>query len=420
MFTRPRDLRDPVTIYLDGSEVTAERGEPLAAALLAADKTILARSPKLHRPRSPSCFRGGCDGCLARVDGVPNVMTCQKPAKGGERIESQNVLGSRKADLLRVTDWFFAKGIDHHHLMAGVPGLQDVMLTFARKVAGLGRMPTEVTPVRPAKRVNVDVAVVGGGVAGIAAASKLGSLGLQTLLVDDGLALGGALAGAPSLLRDLLVACPLAKVEVSSKSVAAGRYEDDLLVASGSGEAMIVKARATLFATGAHDGILVTAGNDLPGVISARALCRLLSLGLEPDGAVAIVGEGFWADELDRVLAALGKTPRVRVAADAIEHVKGTGGVKAIGVREGGKVKERPVVALGVDLPGAPAFELPEQAGARTRFDPKLGYVVVTDERGQAAEGVWAAGECTGKPFDPQVLRAEGERVAGAIAASLA
>ena len=68
--------RDPVTIYLDGAAIPAERGEPLAAALLAADKTILARSPKLHRPRGPSCFRGGCDGCLARVDGVPNVMTC--------------------------------------------------------------------------------------------------------------------------------------------------------------------------------------------------------------------------------------------------------------------------------------------------------------------------------------------------------
>ena len=111
------------------------------AALLASDKTILARSPKLHRPRGPSCFRGACDGCLARVDGVPNVMTCLVPAQGGEHVDAQNVIGSRKADLLRVTDWFFAKGIDHHHLMAGVPGLSDVMQSFATKVAGPGRMP---------------------------------------------------------------------------------------------------------------------------------------------------------------------------------------------------------------------------------------------------------------------------------------
>jgi polyphosphate kinase len=54
-------------------------------------------------------------------------MTCQKPARGGEVIVSQNVMGSRRADLLRVTDWFFAQGIDHHHLMAGVPGLSETI-----------------------------------------------------------------------------------------------------------------------------------------------------------------------------------------------------------------------------------------------------------------------------------------------------
>src|SRR5215468_10044790 len=174
MFRRSRPSRDPVTITLDGESIAAERGEPLAASLLAADKTILARSPKLHRPRGPSCFRGGCDGCLARVDGVPNVMTCLVPARGGERIDAQNVVGSRKADLLRVTDWFFAKGLDHHHLMAGVPGLSEVMQGLAGKVAGLGRIPSSALAPRPARRLEADVVVTGGGVAGIAAASRLG------------------------------------------------------------------------------------------------------------------------------------------------------------------------------------------------------------------------------------------------------
>src|ERR1700733_7675325 len=173
MFKRSRPPGDPVTISLDGAPLAAERGEPLAAALLGSDKTILARSPKLHRPRGPSCLRGGCDGCLARVSGVPNVMTCLVPARGGERVQAQNVAGSRKADLLRVTDWFFAKGIDHHHLMAGVPGLSDVMQGVARKVAGLGRLPSTVEAIQPARRVEVDAVVVGAGAAGIGAASRL-------------------------------------------------------------------------------------------------------------------------------------------------------------------------------------------------------------------------------------------------------
>src|SRR3954471_16539837 len=127
MFRRTRAIEDPVTIHLDGSPIPAERGEPIAAAFVASNKLALARSPKLHRPRGPACFRGGCDGCLARVDGVPNIMTCLRPARGGERVETQNVMGSRKSDLLRVTDWFFPQGIDHHHLLVGVPGVSDVM-----------------------------------------------------------------------------------------------------------------------------------------------------------------------------------------------------------------------------------------------------------------------------------------------------
>src|SRR5678815_669997 len=99
--------REPVELFDDGESFLAERGESLAAALMAADRLPLARSPKLHRPRGPYCLRGGCDGCLARVDGVPNVMTCLRAARGGERIETQNVVGSRTADLLRVTAWFF-------------------------------------------------------------------------------------------------------------------------------------------------------------------------------------------------------------------------------------------------------------------------------------------------------------------------
>src|SRR5688572_6109783 len=98
MFQRTRALRAPVTIYLDGAAVPADQGEPLAVALVASGRVTLARSPKLHRPRAPSCLRGACDGCLARVDGVPNVMTCLRPAAGGERIEVQNVIGSRRAD----------------------------------------------------------------------------------------------------------------------------------------------------------------------------------------------------------------------------------------------------------------------------------------------------------------------------------
>jgi sarcosine oxidase subunit alpha len=417
MFRRRKPPAFPVTIYLDGEPLPAERGEPLAAALLANDKTILARSPKLHRPRGPSCLRGACDGCLARVDGVPNVMTCLRPAQGGERVDAQNVVGSRKADLLRVTDWFFAKGLDHHHLMAGVPGLSDVMTSVARKVAGLGRLPSEPVSSRPARQMEADAVVVGGGVTGLAAASHLASRGLHAVLIDDGLALGGALSAVPTMAAAVLDRCPLVKVEVFPRTVAAAYYDGQLLAVTHDGEAVLVRTRATLFASGAHDGVLSVPGNDLPGVLSARALTRLVHGDVIPDGPTALVGSGFWADTLTRALG--DDAPILRLAPDELVDIHGTGGVRTITARKAGTLSTHPAAVVALALPGAPAFELAAQAHAETRFDPAIGYLVVTDGEGRAAPGVWAAGECTGKAFDPEALLAEGKRVGEAMAAAL-
>jgi sarcosine oxidase, subunit alpha len=419
MFQRSRAISDPVTIHLDGEDVAAERGEPLAVALLASDKSILARSPKLHRPRGPSCLRGGCDGCLARVDGTPNVMLCMTKARGGEHIHAQNVVGSRKADLLRVTDWFFAKGIDHHHMLAGVPGLSTVMQTFAGKVAGLGKLPSTALPPSPARVVEVDAAVVGAGPAGIAAASTIAAAKKRVALVDDGLALGGALACSPKRARALLASFPLARVTVMSESVAAGVYDRDLLVVTAEPDAVLVRPRALIFATGAHDGTIAVPGNDLPGVLSARALCRLLAAGVEPDGPTAIVGDGFWGEELE---AALGDRAKLRAPASALVDIHGTAGVRRITLRAGrdAELTAHHVAVVALALPGAPSFELASQAGAELRFDPALGYVVATDDRGRAAENAWAVGECAGAAFDPDALAAAGVRVARDVVDTLA
>jgi sarcosine oxidase subunit alpha len=358
-------------------------------------------------------MRGACDGCLMRVSGTPNVMTCLTPATGGEQIESQNVVGSRKADLLRVTDWFFPNGIDHHHLMAGVPGLGAVMQSFARKVAGLGRLPSEVLPKREARRLDVDAAVIGGGLAGIAVASRLAAAGITVALVDDGLTLGGSLVALPDRFSDR----SLNGVKVFSRATAAGVYLGELLVASAE-EAVIVRARAKIFATGAHDGVLAFEGNDLPGVFSARALVTLAGRGLLPSGPVVLAGSGFWADELERRLAPAHITP-LRVAPEAVMAAVGTASVKRVRVREGDQERLIKAEILAIATPPAPAFEVAAQAGAEARYVDGRGYAVVTDEKGRAGEGLWAAGECRGTDFDPGVIQAEAERVAADVLASL-
>ncbi len=412
MFERRAPIRDKVSFSIDGRAIEAERGEPLAVALLAAGEGALARSPKLHRPRGPACLRGDCDGCLARVDGVPNVMTCMRDASGGEAIEAQNVLGSRKIDLLRLTDWFFPKGIDHHHLMAGIPGAQTVMQTVARQMAGIGKLPDEAEPVRPAEKLGCDVLVVGAGLAGLACAAALVARGLEVLVVDDGPAPGGSalFAGEETAARARGLATRLGD-RVRARTTCAGFYDADALLAAPTGAA-VVTPRVAVTATGAHDGFLVAPGNDLPGVIGARAVAALAARGILPKTGAVVVGDGPWAA---LVTAALADRAIRTIAERDIEAIHGSAQVEGVTLRGG---EEIACGVLAVATPLAPSFELAEQRGAATkRID--AGYAVAVDESGRATDGLFAVGECTGVAFDPDALIAAAERAAEAIAAVL-
>lgn len=388
----------PVEIEHDGERVVAERGEPIAHALIAADRLLLARSPKLHRPRGPYCLRGGCDGCLARVNGVPNVMTCQTPATGGERVETQNVLGSRGIDVLRATDFLFPSGIDHHRLFAGVRGLSEVVQKFARRVAGLGRLPAEGGSVAPAEQRDVDVLVVGGGRAGLGAAARLA--GLSVLLTDDALAPGGSLAALdPSGAARLADAARAAGVEIRSRHTTAAvlREPEDpagrlFALVAGPGGATLVRARAVILATGGHDPTLAFENDDLPGVMSARAALRLLRGGVAIGRRVAVVGTGRFAE----ALAADDALAIERVRPEALVRAVGRARVTGAVVSDGERERRLSLDALLVDGPLAPSFELAVQAGGSVQFEPDRGYVPVLDHAGVVAPAVWCAGSAAG------------------------
>ncbi|MBL8739500.1 MAG: (2Fe-2S)-binding protein, partial [Myxococcales bacterium] len=304
MFERTRPVADPVTIRFDRREVVAERGEPLAVALLAAGETTLARSPKLHRPRGPACMRGDCDGCLARVDGVPNVMTCLRTAGGGEEIGTQNVLGSRKTDLLRLTDWFFPRGIDHHHLMAGVPAVGTLMQTFARQMAGIGRLPEATEAPHAARRIEADVLIVGAGLAGLACAAALAKAGRKGIVVvDEQPALGGSARWLASEAVEKRISLLGANVSRLTSTTMVGYYDKTALLVS-EGAAVVASPRALVLATGAHDGVLLTEGNDTPGVMGARALVSLASRGIVPREPAVLIGSGPWSDAASALLGA--------------------------------------------------------------------------------------------------------------------
>ena len=388
----PRELRNPVTIRFDGDDVRAERGEPIAAALVDAGKLAIARSPKFHRPRGPSCFRAACDGCLARVDGVPNVMTCLHPCAEGTVIEAQNTLGSREIDLLRVTDWFFPQGMNHHELFAGVPGVQQVMQAFARRVAGLGKIPEKAGEKHAARRREVDAFVVGAGPSGMSAAIALHDRGRTVEVVDDALEAGGSALATLDGRFDEVLAKFVEYTQKSAKNsiklrlrtTAAGIYGDDVLVVGPEG-AEIVRPKTLVLATGAHDGVLAFEGNDVPGVMSARAGAWLVRRGVSLGDKVVVAvseGGGPFGELLEKRLK------NVTLVAAAPTSAIGSSRVKKVAF---GK-KEIAATALLVDAPRAPAYELAEQAGAKLEHEPR-GYVV---REPRIKDGVVAVGELTG------------------------
>jgi len=83
-----REVGRLVSITVDGKEIQAVEGEPIAAALLAQGMRVMRKTPRYGEPRGVFCGIGRCTDCIMTVDGVPNVRTCVTPVKGGMVITS--------------------------------------------------------------------------------------------------------------------------------------------------------------------------------------------------------------------------------------------------------------------------------------------------------------------------------------------
>ena len=88
------DVDQPdITIIVDGREIPAKSGEPIAAALLASGVRVFRKTAKKGYPRGVFCGIGRCTDCVMTVDGKPNVRTCVTPVRAGMKVETQQGLG---------------------------------------------------------------------------------------------------------------------------------------------------------------------------------------------------------------------------------------------------------------------------------------------------------------------------------------
>jgi sarcosine oxidase subunit alpha len=432
MAARRLEPVEPVTLRVDGAEVPARAGEPIAMSLLAAGRLVLGRSVKYHRPRGATCFSGRCDGCLMRVDGVPSVRTCRTAAAHGMELSTQNVVGSAELDLLSAADWFFPGGMNHHEMFTWAKPVNQVMQLVAREVAGIGTLPDAAASRGTMESREPDVLVVGAGAAGLAASRLLSQHGLRVLCVDEEQEAGGQLRwagldrgaeadGRTSALR-LTDAARRAGVEVLLGHVALGLFDEPdegrIALLDGPSGLVRVRARAWVLATGRTEGAAAFAGNDLPGVIGAEAAARILSHGILPGERVVLAGD-LEAREtelvgLARTLARHGASVSGPHPLRAIVRADGRTQVSSVTIeRDGSRTKVPCDLAIVAPRTSA-TYELAVQAGARTEL--RDGVFEILHVPG--AHGTWIVGALAGAPSLADAI-ADAERAAEEIIAAL-
>jgi hypothetical protein len=81
------------TFTVDGAPVVGVRGEPLAAAMIAAGIRVFRTMPRFGDPRGGYCMIGRCADCQVIVDGIPGVRACVTPVRAGIDVRIQRGLG---------------------------------------------------------------------------------------------------------------------------------------------------------------------------------------------------------------------------------------------------------------------------------------------------------------------------------------
>jgi len=154
--------------------------------------------------------------------------------------------------------------------------------------------------------MSVEVAVIGGGPAGMAAAGLAAELGLETMLIDEQASPGGQIYKGIERSRrnsplgpDYLCGRPLAaalrasRLEYRPSTTLWHVDPDGTLYLESGGRTEMLTARRILLATGAIERPVPISGWTLPGVMGAGAAQILLKSGdLVPEGRAVLAGQG--------------------------------------------------------------------------------------------------------------------------------
>ena len=317
------DRSKPISFTFDGKRYVGCAGDTLASALIANGVHLLARSFKYHRPRGILSLGADDPNAIVALDAgkgrvTPNLRATQIELYEGLRATSQNAWPSLEWDALAVNGLFSAfipSGFYYKTFMQPKGAWEAVYEPFIRRAAGMGQAPKDPDPDHYAfEYAHCDVAVVGAGPAGLAAALTASRAGARVMLFDEQAEMGGSLlaersatidgAGAADWLAATLAELAAAPhVKMLPRTQIFGSYAQNFL----AGQQRLtdhladpdpkmprerlwqVRARQVVVATGALERALVFPDNDRPGIMLAEAARALAKrYGVKPGARIVV------------------------------------------------------------------------------------------------------------------------------------
>ena len=288
------DRSKPVAFTFESKHIEGFDGDTIASALLANGQTMISRSFKYHRPRSVLTMAGQDANTLVQVGDEPNCL----------KVEGQNYVGSFEDDKGRFTELverflpvgFYYKSF--HEKKTSWKAWEPII----RRMAGLGKADLKADfhhSYYDKQYLFADVAVIGGGAAGIAAALSAAESGAEVVLIDEGAEIGGSLWYARynvdgthgSLTRAELRTAVQGRrnIRVLSQAICTGLFADNWLPVIKDNRLYKLRAKSVVVATGSIEQPSVFRNNDLPGVMFASAAQRLVRLYAVKPGNRAVV-----------------------------------------------------------------------------------------------------------------------------------
>ncbi|MGR3511625.1 MAG: sarcosine oxidase subunit alpha family protein [Paracoccaceae bacterium] len=314
------DRNRPMLFSFNSRSMKGFAGDTVASALLGEGQTLVGRSFKYHRPRGIVTSGPEEPNALLGIGSKrtfePNARATTTELYDGLEAVSQNHWPSLDFDFGAINSklWrFFPAGFYYKTFLWPQSFWKHFYEPIIRQSAGLGKPPKA----RDADHyehfhAHVDVLVIGGGVAGLAAAKAAAEAGAEVLLVEQTAHWGGRapvdgvqIDGKPAeawVAETVAGLEAMPNVRLRSRTIGSGVFDhghvllDERITDHAPDpdkprhRLWKVRAAQTITATGAIERPLSFAGNDLPGVMLASAVRDyVVNYGIAPGDRTVIV-----------------------------------------------------------------------------------------------------------------------------------